>query len=789
MTIDPIIAKNAATLQQLIDDVAQQGKGMMERLQAQARQALAHTAEKTRDMRERDLLDQATRLLQKHSEQMAARYPQALREGFSAALLDEPERTGETAPLKFDQLELMDERQVQERVEAARGLQMAVMAVESELGDFNALICALLGLKQVQADRNPIRPEVFVQALRTILAESGVEVNVSNRWGNVMGPALGQELRKLYIQLKERLGAQGIEPVGYAVLRTPQASGGARGGAARPAGDGNAAVAATQGAEQVPGSDVAVLTIHQLRRLLAGELEGATAELAARMGARVDAASANVATAPHADLDSSLTAAVEVLGEVRHMVQTLDRMGRGSAQAQDLSSVRAKLRGDAKAEGQVLGQEVVNLIIANIASDSRLLPPVQQVVSSMEPSLLRLALIDPRFFSDKQHPARLLLEEVAQHSFVFESEQAAGFQAFLDRVRQAVKELDQSAIADAQPFAKVLSNLRLTWAQEEQQQHQRQEAAKQALMRAEQRNVLAAAFAKAIVDRPDAVLIPDEVMAFVLGPWAQVTAHARLVQPAPGEPVVDYAALVEDLFWSVRPDLARKNLPGLVKLIPVLLGSLRQGLRQIEYPQEATNEFFDELIALHEKCLDSTGAGVSRTRRPAAPTPLSRPGGLAGTDPTSPWLAPEEARDSGFMDDLGGPGDMEVTTDFAATEPMSMPMGLTVETAHETPELVAQLQVGTWVEMLTSDQWVQAQLTWASPQGTLFLFTGLHGSTHSMTRRLLDRLCRDNHLRLSAPASVVDQALDAVTKVAMRNSVFMDIQDESGAPTKAKSDD
>jgi hypothetical protein len=374
-----------------------------------------------------------------------------------------------------------------------------------------------------------------------------------------------------------------------------------------------------------------------------------------------------------------------------------------------------------------------------------------------------------------------LLDEIVQRSFPFNSVQASGFQTFLDGVQQVVLELDQSVIADAQPFADVLGKLRQAWEQEGQQQRLRQEAAKQALLRAEQRNVLAMEMARSMVARPDAVLIPDEAMAFVIGPWAQVMAHARLVKAAPGAPVVDYEALAEDLLWSVRPDMARRDLSRLVTLIPVLLNGLRQGLRQIDYPVDATQQFFDELISLHEKRLDSSSTGTRRARRPAAPAPLSRPGGLAGTDPASPWLAPEEARDSGFMDDLGGPGDAEVTTDFAATEPMSIPMGLMAETPSETSDLAGQLRAGTWVELLVSDQWIQAQLTWASPQGTLFLFTGKQGSTHSMTRRLLDRLCHDKLLRLIVPSSAVDQALDAVTKVAMRNSVFMDIKDESGS--------
>lgn len=777
MSIDRPVAENAEALRQLIDDVARQGQGLMSRLAERASQTLLQSAGKTRDLAERNLLEQAASLLPRHAAALAERYPLALREVFLASQQDEDDPAGPSTTLKFDELELMDERQVQDSVEAARGMQLASMAVESELGELNALVSSALGHKQVQVGSNPIRPEAFVQALRSTLSEASVDNAVSHRWAHVMGPLLGQELRKLYQSLRVQLKSQGVRPVGYAVLRTPQ------GGGPGPR------AAAGAGAQQVPDQrgprppsppEATVLTVHQLHRLLAGELEGPGSPRAGRPGPSAPMPTDH-GTGPHwanpAGPESSFMAAVQMLGEVQQRMDTLGQLERRPV-AQDLDTVRAQLRNDAKAEGQVLGQEVVNLIIANIASDPRLLPPVQQVVCNLEPALLRLALIDPCFFSDKQHPARLLLDEVAQRSFAFDSVQATGFAAFLERVGLAVQELDQSDMSDAQPFASVLGKLRLGWEQEDRQQHLRQEAAKQALLRAEQRNQLAVELARAIADRPDAILVPDEVMTFVLGPWVQVMAHAQLVKSLPGEPVVDCAALVDDLFWSVRPELARKNLPALVKLIPVLLDGLRRGLRQIDYPQDATQQFLDELMALHEKCLDSSSTGANRARRPAAA--LSRPGGLGEADPASPWLAPEEARDSGFMDDLGGPSETELSIDFAATEPMSMPMELMAEAPPAVSGLAGQLQVGAWVELFAAGQWVQAQLTWASPQGTLFLFTGVHGTTHSMTRRLLDRLCQENHLRLTAQATVVDQALNAVAEAAMRNSVFMGIQDDPG---------
>jgi hypothetical protein len=79
--------------------------------------------------------------------------------------------------------------------------------------------------------------------------------------------------------------------------------------------------------------------------------------------------------------------------------------------------------------------------------------------------------------------------------------------------------------------------------------------------------------------------------------------------------------------------------------------------------------------------------------------------------------------------------------------------------------------LGAWVEIKTQDQWLRTQLTWASPHGTLFLFTSAHGTTQSMTRRSRDRLIEQGRLRMISGQAVVEVALDAVAHEAMRNSV------------------
>ncbi|HBH37441.1 MAG TPA: hypothetical protein DDX06_03540 [Curvibacter sp.] len=144
------------------------------------------------------------------------------------------------------------------------------------------------------------------------------------------------------------------------------------------------------------------------------------------------------------------------------------------------------------------------------------------------------------------------------------------------------------------------------------------------------------------------------------------------------------------------------------------------------------------------------------------------------------------------MDDLGGAeaggGDFAATVpaDFPSEFPATVPMGLVdrdLATDQAPLELMApaelaldQLRPGSWIELQVSGQWVRLQLVWLSDNASLCLFSSSSGANHSMTRRMFDRLVAQDQLRLVSQGAVVDRAFDAVAELAMRNSVYMDIQ-------------
>ena len=122
---------------------------------------------------------------------------------------------------------------------------------------------------------------------------------------------------------------------------------------------------------------------------------------------------------------------------------------------------------------------------------------------------------------------------------------------------------------------------------------QAQKQAEQALLQAEQRNMLAEKIAVGIVLRNDFSRDNAIITAFVTGPWAQVMAKKRLLGehggPARSKAVCSLA--LGDMLWSIDFAQASRHRKRLVKIIPDLLNVLRDGLLSIDYPLAQSKVF------------------------------------------------------------------------------------------------------------------------------------------------------------------------------------------------------
>jgi Protein of unknown function (DUF1631) len=778
-----------ALYQAVLQEAAAGGSALMGKLVEAAGLALQQQQASSRDSHDRDNLATAASQLLSCEQQLCRAFPAALLKAFSGPEIGKKSAVLSVSDVHFDQLERMDDTQVLARVTLARLQQSVLQAAGANLSELNTLICSVLGMGMVRAEHNPLRPEIYVNALKEVVEQTQAPASLQLLWFNTMAAALGAQLHAQYAALSARLRKLDVVPVAYASPAGFASQGGAVGaGVGTGMGTGDVEVglqtdlvplseAQTAPARvQVRGRDEVLLTLDKLRQLLSGELNSTPPtnrmeQFAAQFAVQFDGDAGSAEHGPRTDFDATVPAALEALTEMKQVdrvVQSLQQRRNAAAdsdspQAHSVEGQRLALRRSARDIAQALSLEVVTLMVDNMARDPRLLEPVRQVVRNLEPPLLRLALVDPRFFTNKQHPARRLLHALTHRSLAFESTAASGFDGFLQGLQAALAPLLQAPIESAEVFEAKLEELRVQWSRDTWATKKDHEVAVDVLQHAEARNLLAEKIARGIASHPDSTKVAPVVIEFLCGPWAQVVAQARIKQGARSVAAERFDALIPALLWSAHPELARSSPAKLTRVVPRLLATLREGLETIRYPVTRTSVFLEALMAIHQRVFHAEAVLPTELAADAQQSEVSSPERVQPGVDGNPWIAPEEALASNFV---------ELQDSHSDPVPVDAPVvtDLLAEAAARTIS-DADFALGSWVEMWVNGRWQRTQLTWASPHGTLFLFTGVFGTTQSMNRRSRDKLLATGRLRLVSGQAVDEEALNAVAQTAMRNSL------------------
>lgn len=729
---------------------------LLSRVLEQARQSMRADVQRKLGSLERDHLELAIKMLDLQAAQLCERFPKALAQALRQHAAPDT-RVGVISAqgLRLDQLELMDELQVQERVEVTRALQHVLLIAEGSLAELNTYVSALLGLSRVNAERNPLRPVAYVSALQSLMLELSLPPLVRMAWFLHASSPLGESLSKAYHDWATKLQGQGVQAVSFSLVRTP----------GKQLDDKRQGVQRKDREVWSPQHRQRVLTLARLRRLVAGELEAVpnknnSKEVFARQFER-EFESPQDCIVPETSFESTVPAAFEALQEMQQVDKVVQRMtqrpGALLAQAETspvTQSAREQLMAQARGIAQSLSVEVMALMVDNLVQDVRLLEPLRDIIARLEPALLRLVLVDTRFFSDRKHPARCLLQEISQRGLAFCSVEDPNFNAFLASLQRFVSPLASLDIENAEPFDLALKSLMSLWAEAETDGNLPGQinSVVAVLEYAEERNLLAEKMVVEMHTIADLHRVPQSVVDFLFGPWAQVMACAQLNDRSGDDDPKHYKALVNTLLWSAQPELTRKRIDKLTKLVPRLLSGLREGLRMIDYPSIKTSAFFDVLMKLHQQAF-----------RPASNSErCGLPNSLRGDQ--DHWVAPAEVKASGFMampEDIGTAVGSSNLDDSTSNE----------VSPNEEKTDVLSLSVGSWVELKANGIWIRSQLSWVSPQRSMYLFTTGQGKTQSMTKRMLQRMLSTEMLRVLSDQSMVDHALDAVVQTAMLNSL------------------
>jgi hypothetical protein len=798
-----------------VDDAVSRAGTMMENATDAAEAALEEERRRLENPIDRLEYTAALHELTLQRMSWAARFPEAVRE----ALTNPSQRTPGALTVRPSSLSLVDDDEVMQAIETSRLTQQLASKVEQPLAELDALMSTALGLEGVQPEHNPMRPEIFAQALRAVLGEGkGASASWPALWMRHMSAPMSADLVELYRSASRLLRQARVEAAAYRVVTAPaplardasrssqpmplesqpmpQASQpAALGSPSRPgalADTSRSAAAPTRRAAGVSGF------VEMVTQALRGPLfadflfRGTTQEkhaLEPSYYARIDEELAQLEQGwDEAPPDPEQIRAYERVAVVDRPVREVgtesplsaDVWGRLGAPRQR-SLVRTRLKQQAQNVGQVMGLEVVRQLVDQVARDPRLLAPVREAIVALEPSLARLALKSPRFFGEEENPARKLVASVAERSFKYNDEFSSQFQEFFGQVSENFKALNElDALDDDQPFAFALEQMQAAWSEQDRQEEAQRAKLMQAVQFAEQRQHEAGQIAWMLGQRSDLEGVPAPVQDFLFGRWALVMAHARLTHRGHDIDPGGYGGVITDLLWTVKRDTVLRDPARAFELIPRVVMRLRAGLDLLGDAPSDNDEFFKALERLHRPVLKLR----AKHRKQAFDIPSELPmpdADLAPAAPQSPpaqadelWLAPGELHRFGFEDTM--------PSDFADLEPSPAAARPSAPAADAAPQptaapqpqpplgtvradgLIAMLHVGCWVDLYSRNKWRRARLTWCSANAAFFMFESHGGRPHSMTKRSLQRLVVNRLLRPIESHEVVQHAIDHLAK-------------------------
>ncbi|HSH89793.1 MAG TPA: DUF1631 family protein, partial [Ramlibacter sp.] len=676
-------APTSFAMQQCFDEVTDSAPMALERCLNAVVTELQQAEGKSPRAAERTELGDAWRELLRHQAAWCKLYPDQLRAAFNKAGNATERATSRTGKLE---LSLVDENAIDGEIESSRMLRDVMPLVERPVSELDALVSSAMGLDGVRPEMNPVRPEVFAQGLRALMDRSEVKPATGALWMRYMAEPLGHELQQLYGRLVIQLKDANVRAAEYRVTQTAGGPAAPRATAATATGDAKTAQPSTQGRAQsasMPGDGgYAELSSRQISHaLLRDFLHNGGGAQATQMPppsyyaevereiAQLKAESrAGTGHAPEAPMPASYRELPPVDRPLRAVgVQSAlsSEVWGDYAESNKRSLVRAELRKDATQLAQVLGLELVRKVVNQIAQDPRLLTPVREAIVALEPSLLRLAMVDPRFFTEEQHPGRKLMESAAQRSFKYNDEFGIEFSEFFDGISASFNGLNQATIENARPFEEALRALQASWAAQDKLENDPRAQALKAMGFAEKRQAEAGQIAWEMSSRTDLADVPSVVQDFLFGPWALVLAHARLTTSGNQIDPHGFLAVIPDLLWSVKPEVTLRQPAQLFARLPSLLDKLRSGLALLGQQPEESEPFFQELMKLHRPVLKLRRAKSRRDAKESGVAPLAAVDTSAISDSKAPiqkvedgkpWMSAHEQDALGFEETL--PTDM-----------------------------------------------------------------------------------------------------------------------------------
>jgi hypothetical protein len=647
-------------------------------------------------------------------------------------------------------LSLVDDTELEENLAISSTISKAENRLAPQLNALNQRLSVLRGGANIEDSINPLGPAHLSQAFRAAMRELELSVNSRLIIFKLFDRYVMTSLGSVYDEVNEQLIQAGVLPqIRYAL---PPGAKHAPGqpmpaGVMGPAGESGVEGGVMQQTYATPydaaSAQFQIELYNTVRSLMAGRRQLMMSDpnyVASPVGAP---------SVPITELLSALT----LLQTSSPVTQAPVSSGTDATQfvqqvKRELLDQAGKFHGGDRVGVAAPDEDtidIVGMLFEYILRDRNLPAQMQAVLGRLQIPYLKVALLDKHLFAQKAHPARQLLDVMAQAGMGW-SEESDRDRRLYDKVNETVEKI----LKDFDEDLSIFDNARIDFETFLDSNKKRAELAEQRAAEAtrgrEKLHSARRTAAREILKRVENRNLPEIVHNVLTRPWANFLVLTLLRQGEDSNEWRQALRFADEFAWSAETKHSDVEKTRLRSILPVLEKSLRHGLATVAYHENDVKQLMQELNTFYR-------------------------GVLATTD-HAPVIA---AADVATAPALGVVGKAAATA-AALDSPVEEEIQLRAEDARAPQALIGDeeeclkqakdMKVGMWIEFADANGTKErAKLSWISPISAKYLFVNRKGlKVSDMTAQQVAVQIKEGKAVILEEVPLFDRALDAIVE-------------------------
>jgi len=319
--------------------------------------------------------------------------------------------------------------------------------------------------------------------------------------------------------------------------------------------------------------------------------------------------------------------------------------------------------------------DVIALLFDYVFRDPSIPESLREIFGRLQVPVVKVGLLDRTFFSDRNHPARRLLDHLASAA-IGATGDPRYFEAFQRTATAVIDDVCYSFEIDVAAFAQADRKFSAFIESEQQSTESAAQPDVEIALANEEQEEDRSYVRAQIRDKMGGINVPFEVRSFTETVWADYLAELRKKEGSSGTGLAKGLKTIDDLLWSITAKERTAQKARLTKMVPGLVVSLRGGCKALNVEGDRVKPFFDELYRLHMEAIKPQAAKVELAAAAAALE-------AKAADPAAHGLPP----------------------------------------SMNVHDFVNDMVLGTWLSFDTAEGRVNARLHWISPMRTRYVFT------------------------------------------------------------------